>query len=544
MGLPMYRVGTGATLRRRQPAITSTDSATGLPVAPFSVTPSFDQGRHRDRRLLRLGRRVRREPPPDRADDEARRHAAGPRRARRADHRPHLDRRDQFRRRLQPGRRRPLGLHARARRRRHLPDEAAVDRFAGDPAGNAPAARALQWPVPERRHPGGAGDRNQRRFTSLTGNVFYTPPSATDFTPSTFGPVSVTQAGGTVGFAVDITDNVGGGRREARPRALQGCQWALEAHRDVARLVPLERRRPARRHRRSSGSSRRSTDPATSRSRATRRWHETVLQPEPPTGDIQAEATGPQTNGWFTRHRDPSVTISGAPGITHSLDGAPFSAAAPSLTVSSVNGTGVHTAGLPGHRRLPRLARGPDRRLESNRHGERDVRLRLGRPCALRRLRLGDRVLHRPRSPSTRARPGRRRSRCTPRIGPATRSTPPHLRSAGVYLHRLLPADRQPADLNLANAGSSIPVKFSLSGFRGLNLFAPGYPASQPITCPNGGGMTSKISPPGGSTLTYNPLTDQYKYGWQTDRRWKGTCRKLIVRLKDGTEKRANFRFR
>ena len=41
MGLPMYRVGTGATAPPPTPAITTTDSATGLPSAPFSVTPSF-----------------------------------------------------------------------------------------------------------------------------------------------------------------------------------------------------------------------------------------------------------------------------------------------------------------------------------------------------------------------------------------------------------------------------------------------------------------------------------------------------------------------
>ena len=57
------------------------------------------------------------------------------------------------------------------------------------------------------------GIGTQRRFTTLAGNVFYAPPSITDFTPPSFGPVSVTRAGGeggTVGFAVDVTDNVGG----------------------------------------------------------------------------------------------------------------------------------------------------------------------------------------------------------------------------------------------------------------------------------------------------------------------------------------------
>ena len=40
----------------------------------------------------------------------------------------------------------------------------------------------------------------------------------------------------------------------------------------------------------------------------------------PPTGDIEAHATGPQTNGWFTG--TVAVTISGAPDIEYSLDGA------------------------------------------------------------------------------------------------------------------------------------------------------------------------------------------------------------------------------
>ena len=81
MGLPMYRVGSGAP-PPPQPAMTTTDSATGLPSASFSVTRA-SPGSTPDRQLLRLGRLVRREPPPDRADDEARHHAAGPRRARR-----------------------------------------------------------------------------------------------------------------------------------------------------------------------------------------------------------------------------------------------------------------------------------------------------------------------------------------------------------------------------------------------------------------------------------------------------------------------------
>ena len=111
MGLPMYRVGTGPRLRRRR---RRSRRPTRRPDSGRAVQrlAELRPGRHRDRQLLRLGRRVRREPPPDPADDEARCHAAGPRRARRADHGAHLDRRAQLRRRVQPRRRRPFGLFA------------------------------------------------------------------------------------------------------------------------------------------------------------------------------------------------------------------------------------------------------------------------------------------------------------------------------------------------------------------------------------------------------------------------------------------------
>ena len=105
------------------------------------------------------------------------------------------------------------------------------------------------------------------------------------------------------------------------------------------------------------------------------------------------------------------------------------------------------------------------------------------------------------------------------------------------------PVDNLPT-LNSVNAGSSVPVKFSLSGFRGLNLFAQGYPKSQPMSC--AGGVIDpieEVAPPGGSGLSYDPVLDRYKYIWKTERSWRGTCRQLVVRFRDGTEQRANFRF-
>ncbi len=81
------------------------------------------------------------------------------------------------------------------------------------------------------------------------------------------------------------------------------------------------------------------------------------------------------------------------------------------------------------------------------------------------------------------------------------------------------PVDNLPT-VNVASAGSSIPVKFSLAGNWGLNVFAPGSPASQPMTC--GGGTVDdveEISPPGSSQFSYDPVTDT-----------------LQVRLEDGAQ--------
>ena len=106
------------------------------------------------------------------------------------------------------------------------------------------------------------------------------------------------------------------------------------------------------------------------------------------------------------------------------------------------------------------------------------------------------------------------------------------------------PVDNLPV-INVATAGSSIPVKFSLSGNQGLAIFAAGFPSSGVIPCD--GGTTSTIEETvtaGASTLTYDAATGQYKYVWATNRAWRGTCRQLQVRFIDGNTYVANFSFR
>jgi CSLREA domain-containing protein len=107
------------------------------------------------------------------------------------------------------------------------------------------------------------------------------------------------------------------------------------------------------------------------------------------------------------------------------------------------------------------------------------------------------------------------------------------------------PVDNLPT-VNTVNAGSAIPVKFSLGGDLGLNIFASGYPASQKVSCGSGGSGSDPIEETvttGGSSLQYDPGTQTYTYVWKTDKAWAGTCRQLIVRLNDGVDHIALFQF-
>ncbi len=107
------------------------------------------------------------------------------------------------------------------------------------------------------------------------------------------------------------------------------------------------------------------------------------------------------------------------------------------------------------------------------------------------------------------------------------------------------PVDNLPI-LNVVKAGSAIPVKFSLNGNQGLSIFAVGYPLSQQINCQTGAveGAIEQTVTAGASTLSYDPGIDQYIYVWKTDKEWASTCRQLVVRLNDGTDHLANFKFK
>ncbi|HEX7175331.1 MAG TPA: PxKF domain-containing protein [Pyrinomonadaceae bacterium] len=100
--------------------------------------------------------------------------------------------------------------------------------------------------------------------------------------------------------------------------------------------------------------------------------------------------------------------------------------------------------------------------------------------------------------------------------------------------------------VNTVNAGRAIPVKFSLSGDKGLNIFAPNSPSSGPIACNSSDPavVLEDTVTAGGSSLSYDAASDQYVYIWKTSTAWAGTCRQLVVQLNDGSIYRANFKFK
>jgi hypothetical protein len=115
----------------------------------------------------------------------------------------------------------------------------------------------------------------------------------------------------------------------------------------------------------------------------------------------------------------------------------------------------------------------------------------------------------------------------------------------GYQFSGFFPPVDNPPTINAVAGGRAIPVKFSLGGDQGLDIFASGYPASVRVTCESGVPVDAveETRAASASGLTYDPVADVYTYTWKTERAWRGSCRQLIVRLADGSIHRANFKF-
>ncbi len=109
----------------------------------------------------------------------------------------------------------------------------------------------------------------------------------------------------------------------------------------------------------------------------------------------------------------------------------------------------------------------------------------------------------------------------------------------------LPPVSNEPA-VNQAHAGQAIPIRFSLNGDQGLNIFGPGDPAVQQVDCTTGAPLNSATPAvtAGGLGLRYDARSGTYIYAWKTSKAWAGTCQQFILGLNDGSNHTATFQFR
>jgi uncharacterized protein len=105
------------------------------------------------------------------------------------------------------------------------------------------------------------------------------------------------------------------------------------------------------------------------------------------------------------------------------------------------------------------------------------------------------------------------------------------------------PPVKNPPDYNQARAGSTIPMKFSLGGYFGMDIFLEGYPAVQEIGCGQTAFLSDKTALLGTKGLIYDPEEDLYIYLWNTSRGFASTCQRFVIMFNDGVLKWADFKF-
>jgi uncharacterized membrane protein len=105
-----------------------------------------------------------------------------------------------------------------------------------------------------------------------------------------------------------------------------------------------------------------------------------------------------------------------------------------------------------------------------------------------------------------------------------------------------LPPLKAPPATAVAKAGSAVPVRFSLGGYRGPDVFAAGYPR---VGSCEPSDASAPASSAGRSGLAYDAGADAYTFVWKTEKTWAGACRRLEIAFVDETPVRSvTFTFR
>lgn len=97
--------------------------------------------------------------------------------------------------------------------------------------------------------------------------------------------------------------------------------------------------------------------------------------------------------------------------------------------------------------------------------------------------------------------------------------------------------------INRVTAGRAIPVRFTVEGYRGSAILQVGSPTSSVASCSVAApeSIMEETEELGASGL--RSLGSRYTYVWKTSPSWAGSCRKLVLKLADGSTHEALFRF-
>jgi len=109
------------------------------------------------------------------------------------------------------------------------------------------------------------------------------------------------------------------------------------------------------------------------------------------------------------------------------------------------------------------------------------------------------------------------------------------------------PVANPPALNTNTKAGQTVPLKFSLAGDFGLDVMQGVPSTSMNISCDTREAIGPEeviIVAAGESALSYDAKAKQYQFNWKTETGWDNTCRRLLLRLDDGTTHVADFRFK
>jgi uncharacterized membrane protein len=97
--------------------------------------------------------------------------------------------------------------------------------------------------------------------------------------------------------------------------------------------------------------------------------------------------------------------------------------------------------------------------------------------------------------------------------------------------------------VNEVKTGKGVPVRFSLGGDFGLNVFETGYPQTRDVACDPAAPAhrVNEAVNAKSSVLTFDPVTQRYTYIWKTERSSVGACAELVFRFDDGQERVVRF---